>query len=213
MDNRELALALLRADSESEVIRLLKEARYWDDPAAWRLLGDKDGNYSTVGNQQARPEAALVEKIINSVDARLMDKCLERGIDPESSQAPNSIPHAISVLFDGREHSAMTEGAIEDWTQREVLEQARHITVAITGNKPSQGKPCVTIADSGEGQSPALFPDTFMSIDKANKLRIPFVQGKFNMGGTGVLKFCGKHSLQLIISRRNPRIIDVPDSP
>jgi hypothetical protein len=208
MDSRALALSLLKADSEDEVIKLLKDAGYWDDPTAWRLLGDKDSNYSIVGNQQARPEAALVEKIINSVDARLMNECLMRGVDPESKNAPRSIPHAISVLFDGRDQSTTSEGTIADWTQKKTLEQAQHITVAVTGNKPSQGKPCITIVDSGEGQSPARFPDTFMSIDKANKLRIPFVQGKFNMGGTGVLKFCGKQSLQLIISRRNPYVTE-----
>jgi len=208
MDNKMLALALLNSDSESEVIDLLKKAGYWDDPGAWRLLGDKDGNYSTIGNQQARPEAALVEKIVNSVDARLMNACLEEGIDPESHRAPRSIRHAISVLFDGCDPATFREGTIADWTQTKTLEQARHITVAITGNKPAQGRPCVSIADSGEGQSPGLFPDTFMSIDKSNKLRIPFVQGKYNMGGTGALKFCGKQSLQLTISRRNPRIIE-----
>jgi hypothetical protein len=35
-------------------------------------------------------------------------------------------------------------------------------------------------------------------------LRIPFVQGKFNSGGTGVLQFCGTENYQLIASRRNP---------
>ena len=48
-------------------------------------------------------------------------------------------------------------------------------------------------------------PDTFLSLDKSNKLRIPFVQGKFNMGGTGVFEFCGPNGLQLIVTRRNPR--------
>jgi hypothetical protein len=46
-----------------------------------------------------------------------------------------------------------------------------------------------------------------LSLDKSNKLRIPFVQGKFNMGGTGVLKFCGRRNLQLVVSRRNPAIL------
>ncbi len=50
-------------------------------------------------------------------------------------------------------------------------------------------------------------PDTLLSIGKSNKLRIPFVQGKFNMGGTGVFQFCGKKNLQLIISKRNPKIV------
>lgn len=207
IDNRTLALSLLKADSEEEVIKLLKDAGYWDDANAWRLLGDKEGNFSTVGNQQARPEAALVEKIVNSVDARLLNECLVRGIDPESAKAPNSIRHAISVLFDGKVHSTTAEGTIADWSGAKQLEQAQLITLAVTGNKPRQGMPCITISDAGEGQSPLRFPDTFLSIDKSNKLKIQFVQGKFNMGGTGVLKFCGKHSLQLIISRRNPEII------
>ncbi len=30
-----------------------------------------------------------------------------------------------------------------------------------------------------------MIPNTFLSIDKNNKLKILFVQGKFNMGGTG----------------------------
>ena len=206
--NRKLAMALLEADTEATVIDLLTEAGYWADSNAWRMCGDIDGNFATIGNQQARPEAALVEKVVNSVDARLLNECLELGIDPESDKAPSSIPHAISVLFDGKPHSTTADGTIADWPQKKQLEQARHITLALTGNKPRQGMPCITIADSGEGQSPGRFSDTFLSINRANKLRIPFVQGKFNMGGTGVLKFCGRHSLQLIISRRNPRIIE-----
>jgi hypothetical protein len=51
-------------------------------------------------------------------------------------------------------------------------------------------------------------PDTFLSLTKSNKLRIPFVQGKFNMGGTGVFEFCGQYGLQLIITRRNPNILN-----
>ena len=49
-------------------------------------------------------------------------------------------------------------------------------------------------------------PETLLSLDKQNKVDIHFVQGKFNMGGTGALRFCGHHNLQLIISRRDPRL-------
>lgn len=205
---KRLAQSLLAADSEAAVIDLLKTHGYWDDTKAWRLCGDIDGNFATIGNQQARPEAALVEKIVNSVDARLMNECLTQGTDPESTGAPPSIRRAISTFFDGNSLNSKAEGSIGDWAQKKQLEQARHITLALTGNKPRQGMPCISIADSGEGQSPASFGDTFLSLNKANKLRIRFVQGKFNMGGTGVLKFCGRHSLQLIISRRNPKIIE-----
>src|SRR5260370_8158658 len=64
------------------------------------------------------------------------------------------------------------------------------------------------MSDCGEGQTPERMPETLLSLNKSNKLRIPFVQGKFNMGGTGVLKFCGRHNLQLIVTRRNPAILN-----
>jgi hypothetical protein len=46
-----------------------------------------------------------------------------------------------------------------------------------------------------------------MSLDRRNKLRIPFVQGKFNFGGTGALMFCGRRKLQLLITRRDPELL------
>jgi hypothetical protein len=202
-----LARSLLHANTESEAIELLTEAGYWHDSSAWRLYGDRDGNFATIGNQQARPEAALVEKIVNAVDARLLNECLRQGVDPESSAAPTSIREAIAQFIDGKPAGSATGGRIEGWTNKKQLEQAKLITLAVTGNKPRKGMPSITIVDCGEGQTPARFPDTFLSIDRSNKLRIPFVQGKFNMGGTGALKFCGRNGLQLIISRRNPEIV------
>jgi len=68
--------------------------------------------------------------------------------------------------------------------------------------------PNYTIIDRGEGQHSNRFPDTFLSLLRRNKSGIPFVQGKFNMGGTGVLQFAGSSSFQLIISRRNPEVDD-----
>ena len=205
--SKALALALLVADSEDTVIDLLKTAGYWDDPAAWRLVGDRDGNFATIGSQQSRPEAALVEKIVNSVDARLMNECLSRGIDPTSKNAPPSIRHAVSRFFEGREPDTQVGGTLQGWSQAKQREQSRYITIAITGVTARHGDPCITIADEGEGQTPLMVPATFLSIDRNNKLKVRFVQGKFNMGGTGALRFCGQNSLQLVITKRNPRII------
>jgi hypothetical protein len=88
-------------------------------------------------------------------------------------------------------------------TREERTELARKITLAATGQK---GKPCITIVDEGEGQTPDRVPHTFMSLNKSNKLRVPFVQGRFNMGGTGALRFCGDKRMQLVVTRRNPAI-------
>jgi len=205
IDTKDLCMELIKTDSEEEVIKILESCDYWDDPRVWRYYGDYENNYNVIGNQQSRPDSALVEKLVNSVDARLMNECLIQGIDPEGSDAPNSIRQAVAQFFEENPEST-TAGLVSEWANTKRREIARQITLSATGMKPVQGNPCLTISDCGEGQTPLMMPETLLSLNKNIKLRIPFVQGKFNMGGTGVLKFCGRYKLQLIVSRRNPEI-------
>jgi len=199
----QLCMELLRTDSERDVERLLKAAGHWDDEDAWLAYGGNENNFSTIGNQQASPEAALVEKLINSVDAMLMRECLRKGIDPSSSDAPPTIKMALEDFF------GIKDGNLTGLTRSERRKMAEDIALVATG---STQVPSYTIVDRGEGQSPSSMPDTLLSLAKSNKLRIPFVQGKFNMGSTGALQFCSqKHNLQLIISRRDPKIADHAD--
>ena len=204
--SRELCTNLIRSDSENEVIGILKSEGLWDDTSFWRYYGDNENNFGVVGNQASSPDAALVEKLVNAIDARLTNECLIREIDPEGPQAPQSMRDAVALFFDSRRADG-TAGLISEWLDSKRKEVAKGITLAATGSGPKSGNPCITIADLGEGQSPNAFPMTFLSLSNSNKLRIPFVQGKFNQGGTGALQFCGKHNLQLIVSRRNPRLI------
>jgi len=191
---KELCLALMKADTEEAAITLLRPVGYWDDEKSWRYYGDRDTNYNTIGNQQSRPDAALVEKLVNSVDARLMNECMVKGINPEGADDPQTIQRAVALFFDELSNPKRTNaGRISGWTDSYRTKVARGITLAATGAGPREGKPCLTIADCGEGQTPNQMPFTLLSLDKSNKLRIPFVQGKFNMGGTGVLKFCGRN--------------------
>ena len=206
-ENKKLCLDLLRVDTEVEVMDLLERAGLWSAPV-WRLYGDRENNFSTIGNQQSRPDAALVEKLVNSEDARLMSECMRRGIDPQGPSAPQSVRAAVALFFDDKVLSKYPgAGRIALWSDEKRRKIARGIALSATGASPKQGKPCFTIADCGEGQTPDAMPETLLSLDKSNKLRIPFVQGKFNMGGTGILKFCGKHNLELVISRRDPKIL------
>lgn len=197
----------MHADTEDEVISVLKREGFWENPKVWPYYGNRETNFNTIGNQQSRPDAALVEKIVNCVDARLMDECLVRGIDPEGPSAPKTIHEAVAKFFENNEKPmSANAGRVRNWTKTQRTSVAEGITVAATGATAKEGNPCFTIADCGEGQTPQRMPHTLLSLDKSNKLHIPFVQGKFNMGGTGVLKFCGRHNLQLILSRRDPRI-------
>jgi len=197
MDAKELCLRLAYADSEDGVISLLEESGYWNDESVWRCYGDNENNFSTIGNQQSNPEAALAEKIINSVDAVLISECLKRKIDPEGESAPQSITEALVQFFN------IFEGILSNVSAQERSKLAENICLVATGAKTN---PSYAIIDRGEGQTPKRMPETLLSIGKSNKLRIPFVQGKFNQGGTGVLQFCGPKNLQLIISKRNPEV-------
>jgi len=201
-----LCKRLIAADSEDEVVAILDEAGYWGDTNTWRYYDDNENNYSTIGNQQSRPDAAVVEKLVNAIDARLINECLLRQIDPEGSKAPQDIHSAVVRFFEENPNS-ITAGLISEWPDKKRTDIGKGITLTASGSRPGSGKPCLTISDCGEGQTPDMMPLTFLSLTKSNKLRIPFVQGKFNMGGTGVLKFCGQRKLQLIVTKRNPALL------
>lgn len=202
----DLLIELMQADSEDDVITILKGGGLWDDPKYWRLYGDQEDNFSAAGAQQSNPEAALVEKAINAVDAALMGRALAAGVDPRSSSAPPTPREAVAIFYEDAKPGTVPEslGAMANWTAGKRTQVARDITIALTGKRGK--KPCVSLADAGEGQSPEALPDTILSLLHGNKKSIPFVQGKFNMGGTGALRFCGYHNLQLVLSKRNPDI-------
>lgn len=204
-DPRTLCRALLDADTEAEAITILQKAGYWDRNELWRYYGDVENNWGQSGNQQSLAEAALAEKIVNSVDARLINECRASGMDPKSNNAPNSIRTAVARFFEGGTGEKLaTGGYVEDWGNDKVREVAQGITLCATGERPNL---TITVSDCGEGQTPDLLPETILSLNKSNKMYIPFVQGQFNQGGTGALRFCGNQNLQLVVSRRNPRLL------
>ena len=156
----------------------------------WYPLGESDNNFGVIENQQSTPIAALIEKITNSIDAVLMKKCLESGIDPKSSDAPKSMEEARTHFFPNHEHWDLA-GARN--------EQAECIQILADGPKRNTS---IIIYDDGEGQHPEKFEETFLSLLRGNKNEIHFVQGKYNMGGSGAIVFCGKRRYQLIASKR-----------
>jgi hypothetical protein len=201
---KKLCLNLACSDTEEEVEKILISVGLWENNDVWQLFGNKENNYGEIGNQMSRADGAIVEKIINSVDAILMAECLKNKINPDGSQAPQSIRDAQIQFFN------IEEGKLSNLTARERTRLAENIMVVATGSKIN---PTYSIIDRGEGQTPIKMPSTLLSLGESNKLKIPFVQGKFNMGGTGVFRFCGKQNLQLILSKRNPEIAKNENDP
>jgi len=197
MDFRKICNDLIRADYEGEVLGILAHHGL-DDDRHWLPLGGIENNLSIAGNQQSSAAAAVIEKLVNSIDSLLLLECRRRGIDPESPAAPSTMTTASTLFF------GVPEGNIARLRPSQRAALAEHVQLVATGSKT---EPSYTIIDVGEGQRPADFPHTFCSLVRSNKLRTPFVQGKYNMGGCGALPFCGKKNLQLVVSRRHPDLV------
>jgi hypothetical protein len=181
---------LYRAPVEAEVEKVLARYSLVRDPANWRPYGQNESNFGVVENQQASPIPALIEKVTNGIDAILIRRCLEEGLKPKSDKAPRSIDEAIRRFFPDHKNWDIPKS-------RRI--QAERLQIIADGPR---GETSLIIYDDGEGQAPADFETTFLSLLRGNKNEIHFVQGKYNMGGAGVIAFCGKRRYQLIGSRR-----------
>ena len=195
MQDNELLSELLEADDEAAAIAALTKRGLLQAPDRWRYVGNMPNNQSVVHAQQSSPSAALVEKFTNALDAILLRQCKAKGIDPRGPNAPASMAKAVETFF----------GDMASWNDPDIRKFAEeNMVLYATGSK---ARPCVALYDAGEGQLPENFPSTFCSLiygsDQGSyKGAIPFVQGRFNMGGTGVLPFCSeKYKLQLVVSR------------
>lgn len=182
---------LFQAGTEQALDEVLdKFPEIFANPNNWYPLGGNENSFGVIENQQSAPIASLIEKITNSIDAILMKKCLEQGIDPKSNDAPQSIDEAICKFYPN----------FKDWELPKFRrQQSEEIQVVADGTPRNTS---VIIYDNGEGQNPEDFEDTFLSLLRGNKNEIHFVQGKYNMGGSGAIVFCGKKRYQLIASKR-----------
>lgn len=176
---RKEAEKLYSASTESEIHQILREPFYDDEN--WKPLGDQDNNYGVVENQAAAPYAALTEIIVNSMDAILLKNY--NLLEEEKGEAP--------------EFETMSEAADQ------LVGSDEEVVLAADGKLANEGGPIsLAIEDTGGGQPPGEFEDTFLGLLKPGSLKqdYEFVQGQYGMGSTGVLPFCGQQGYKLIIS-------------
>ena len=196
MNMKQLFNKFYNANTETEIDEEVKRIST-DKNVSWKPYGNQDNNLGIIENQQAYAIGALVEKITNSIDAILMRRCYEEGIDPKGSKAPQTINKAVERFFNDSKNWDLSG---------KQSKQAESIQILAVGRREDRQKDTsLIIYDDGEGQNPEDFEDTFLSLLKSNKNEIQFVQGKFNMGGTGALRFCGnteEKRYQLIASKR-----------
>ena len=190
MSARQLFKKLYSCKTEDDIDEVIDEHPDLFNQDNWYPLGRNENNFGVIENQQSNPIAALIEKITNSIDAVLMKKCLESGIDPKSNQAPMTMEEAKVRFF----------ADCSNWDLPSYRKQQSE-DIQIIADGPRKNTSLV-IYDDGEGQHPADFEETFLSLLYGNKNEIHFVQGKYNMGGSGAIVFCGKKRYQLIASKK-----------
>lgn len=201
---KDLCLAIAKSEYGKDVVNILKKEKLWDEDN-WKELGGNSAinTHSVVGNQQSNPANALLEKLINCGDSSLMLKVKEKNIQPSNDNYPQNVKEAMINLFNVDDGNWINVSASK---RTEIAEE--YCGLVATGEKKQGAKPTFTVIDKAEGQNHTDFEDTFLSLTKNNKVKIPFVQGKFGMGSHGALPFCSCDGLQLILSKRNPLLGD-----
>ena len=181
-------LSLYNAKTDEEVTGLIKKLEK-KGKVSWRFYGNNPNNQSIINAQMTDPLRCLAELLVNSVDSMKMLEVMKDGIDlknPSDPRMPKSNEEALERYFKDRKDRNI--GMIFEKTTRE---DSR-----------------IVIYDFGEGQRPDRFEDTLLSLNRGNKKCLPFVQGKYNMGSTGVFKKCNGKRYQLIMAKRNPALPD-----
>ncbi len=203
MNEKSVCLDLLRAESESSVQEILDSVDEMADSNNWAAIDARDSNFNVITNQASTGGKAATELITNMVDAILVKLALQKGIDPKDRvNAPKNMYEAVDLLVTNLRGGKLVN-ADKVWLKKF---SSQNLIIGITGSRDStrvsNDWPCYTFVDNGEGQHSKDFVNTFLSLSARNKSDIPFVQGKYNMGSSGVLAYCGKNWFKLIISRR-----------
>lgn len=204
MISRDVCLKLLTAESEKTIQEILEGIPEMANSKNWQPLDNRETNFNVTSNQASDGGKALTELMTNMVDAVLMKHAYKHGIDPRGVEAPKTMYEAVDKLVRKMQGGKLVNLDPKDIWLRDFA--SKNLVIGVTGAKnKKEGLPCYTFADNGEGQRPDDFPKTFLSLSEGNKRSIAFVQGKYNMGSSGVLGYCGRRWFKLIVSRRHDR--------
>ena len=144
---------------------------------------------------------ALTELCTNMVDAVLQRYAHERKIEPTGPEAPRTVTDAVRDLVQLPGASTGILAEVDDELAL-IAFASDHLVIGVTGGIRRTEDLCFSFIDRGEGQHPSDFERTFLSLSERYKSDIPFVQGKYNMGSSGVLSYCGTQWYKRIVSRR-----------
>jgi len=178
--SKELANSLLQEiHTEQKVAELVHEEFAEHPNVDWVPLGQQTNNYSIVENQQEEAMAALTELLTNSVDAVILKNYFQRYGDS----------------YSGDEFDDMYEAA-------DALVNNEGCEISLKAQGEQNGPFSLTVIDNGTGQPRERFAHTFLNVLTPGEIKqeYDFLQGKYGMGSTGSLPFCGDRGFKLVVS-------------
>ena len=134
MAYEELFTDLLKAECEEDVTDALSVyglEKFTE--ANWIPYGGFENNFGLIGAQQADSLGALVEKIVNSIDAVLLRECLARNLDPRRTLFRRTMNEAAEQFLNipegnlGKTFAGAADRAGE-----------KNISIMVTGQKPNE---------------------------------------------------------------------------
>ena len=92
--NKTIILEILKCQTSEEIEKIIKKEKL--DQEGWLFYGGRSNNVGTVDGQMRDADNALMEKITNSIDAILMPRCYEEGIDPRDKNTAQNMSRPLS---------------------------------------------------------------------------------------------------------------------
>ncbi|KKK73283.1 hypothetical protein LCGC14_2895370, partial [marine sediment metagenome] len=188
----------------------------------WEPIGGNKDNMRYIGNQKTNASGTLTELIINSIDSLLILGCIKSGKNPTELDAPKDMNDASELYYKipngdiyncfPKEKTGLSGGWIrlsknvKTQNNIPITKLAENINLIFLNSNHGKKRNTIIVYDKGTGQAPQDFKNTFLYHKTDNKLKIPFVQGKYGMGGTGVIPRCGLKKYVFILSCRHPDI-------
>jgi hypothetical protein len=173
------------ATTINDIIHRLNESQEF----SWRLVGDRDNNYGTIGIA-SDAVSCLVERITNSIDATFEKRALENE-DWVKIRSPKEFSEKV-IGFKG---SNIPENV--KTRMREPQDDSGIRVIVHSGDTDEVST--IDVLDNGIGLSRSEIPDTILSLNKGNKIKKWYLMGRFGQGGSTSLKFS---EYTIIITKR-----------
>ena len=212
---------ILTIQKEEELTNLIDNDPFFSEYCDWEPVAGDNTNIRFIGNQKTTAVGTLTELLVNSIDSLLILGCIKSGKNPNEKGVPKNMKDASELYYgipNGNIGKCFPKGRLEStgtWTRLSdniknikdvpITELAGNINMIFLGSG-SKNHNTIIVYDRGMGQSPQKFKDSFLYYQTNNKLNIPFVQGKYAMGATGVFSRCGLMKYVFILSTKHPDV-------